>query len=55
VAGAWLLDLLEERQESLTLAVTPTSEVPVHLLPYRIVTVELAFVGHGDHEEEEAS
>ncbi|MEZ4388879.1 MAG: glycoside hydrolase family 38 C-terminal domain-containing protein [Candidatus Krumholzibacteriia bacterium] len=43
VAQAWLLDLLEERQETLPLAVMPTHEVPVHLLPHRIVTVELGF------------
>ena len=43
VHAAWLLDLLEERQESLTLPDAPTRAVPVHLLPHRIVTVELAF------------
>ena len=41
--AAWLLDLLEERQEDLELATTPASEVVADLLPHRIVTVEIAF------------
>jgi alpha-mannosidase len=41
--AAWLLDLLEERQEDLALAAVPTNEVVVDLLPHRIVTVEIAF------------
>lgn len=43
VHQAWLLDLLEDRQEELLLPEAPTGEVAVHLLPHRIVTVELAF------------
>jgi alpha-mannosidase len=41
--GAWLLDLLEQRQEDLVLATVPTGELAVDLLPHRIVTVEIAF------------
>jgi len=44
-ARAWLLDLLEERQEDLPLAGPTASEVAVDLLPHRILTVEIAFAG----------
>jgi len=43
VHAAWLLDILEERQETLHLGEAATCDVDVHLLPHRIVTVELAF------------
>ncbi len=38
VRGAWLLDLLEERQEDLAVG----ADVTVALLPHRIVTLEIA-------------
>jgi alpha-mannosidase len=44
VAGAWLVDLLEDRQEELDVT-RGTTEVPVTLLPHRIVSVEVAFAG----------
>ena len=42
-AGAWLCDLLEDRQEDLALTNAPTTEIEVTLLPHRIVTVEIEF------------
>ncbi|HOX27201.1 MAG TPA: glycoside hydrolase family 38 C-terminal domain-containing protein [Candidatus Krumholzibacteria bacterium] len=49
---AWLLDLLEDRQEELAIPRAPAREVAIDLLPHRIVTVEIAFAGHDPRDGE---